>query len=523
MRLSLATRIFLGYAVVLATFGAVSLFSIAEMHQNQVEIRLVSDGYLHLAQDAAAIETFHATQAKDHERLIGTKSFETRRSLIHLSRLYFPGLMMQKLNAARERAEGLSSFAPDSEKPFIREVLDRLDELFKRYGEYLEVAERAYVALELQNPDWARANAHVDQLTLRENAIRRQIEQLRVALEQRIRERVASTEKRERRAGWTIIALSLLAITVGLLAWAFAARSLRPVKTLIEGVSRIGRGDYSAQLGVRGDDEISVLAREFDQMARSLKEREAQLKEKQEALLRAEQLAAVGRISAQIAHEVRNPLSSIGLNIEMLEEQLAKADFSSETEREEAKDLIAAIIRELDRLTEVTENYLKMARLPKPRLEAEDVNQVLESVLDFSREELMRSHVRVVRELSPESPRALADEGQLRQVFLNLLRNSREAMPRGGQLTVRSSVVNGHVKVVFQDTGGGIPGPVKERLFEPFFSTKEGGTGLGLAVSRQILQAHGGSIECESTPGGTTFVITLQRAETPSPSGRGTT
>src|SRR5581483_10222309 len=139
----------------------------------------------------------------------------------------------------------------------------------------------------------------IDRLTVTQNQIAGGIRLLRASLEAGIVKRVAATQERERRTGVAIIALSLLAIIVGLLATAVAARSLRPIVTLTEGVSRIGRGDYSAQVGFKGDDEIAVLARAFDAMASSLKEREAQL-------LQAERLAAMGRVAAQISHEVRN-------------------------------------------------------------------------------------------------------------------------------------------------------------------------------------------------------------------------
>ena len=178
------------------------------------------------------------------------------------------------------------------------------------------------------------------------------------------------------------------------------------------------------------------------------------------------------------------------------------------------KDILSAVTREVDRLTEITEEYLRMARLPKPALAPEDLNEVLTSVLDFSREELQRANVKVERAFDASTPKALADEGQLRQVFMNLVRNSREAMAGdGGLLKVQSRAVNGVVEIVFTDTGHGMTSDVRERIFEPFFSTKEGGTGLGLAVARQILQAHHGSIACDSKPGGgTTFVVTLPRA-----------
>jgi signal transduction histidine kinase len=229
--------------------------------------------------------------------------------------------------------------------------------------------------------------------------------------------------------------------------------------------------------------------------------------------MRAEQLAAVGRISAQIAHEVRNPLSSIGLNVELLQDALAHATLPSQEEAREARELLAAVTREVDRLTEVTEQYLRMARPPRPSLQPTHVPEVLASVLDFSREELERGGVEVVRDFAPDTPPALADEGQLRQVCLNLLRNSREAMPEGGRLTVSTRALEREVEIAFQDTGRGMSEAVRARLFEPFFSTKEGGTGLGLAVSQQILQAHGGTLRCQSEPGqGTTFMLRLPRA-----------
>ncbi|WP_375772318.1 ATP-binding protein [Archangium gephyra] len=513
MKLSLATRIFLGYAVVLVTFGAVSLFSVAELHRNRLEIRLVSQGYLQLSQDAAALESFHTNQEKDTERLLEEGSVETRRALIRLARLYFPSLMTERLQAAKARAHEVRTLAPLGEVHFVQDLESRLGELANRYQSYGRAAEAVFAVLAHEKPAADEVSRATAELRQQESSIGRDIRFLRAALSNRIRERVDGAEDRERRTGLAIITLSVLAIGVGLGATAWSARTLRPVRTLIEGVSRIGRGDYSAQLGVRGDDEVAVLAREFDAMARSLQAREAQLKAQAEALMRAEQLAAVGRISAQVAHEVRNPLSSIGLNVELMQDAFERATFESPTDAREARELLAAVTREVDRLTEVTEQYLRMARPPRPSLEPTDVTEVLASVLDFSREELERAHVEVVSEPAAQPPQALADEGQLRQVFLNLLRNAREAMPDGGRLTIATRVNERDVEVAIQDTGRGMTDSVRSRIFEPFFTTKEDGTGLGLAVCQQILKAHGGSLGCQSEPGqGTTFSVRLPRA-----------
>ncbi len=510
MRLSLATRIFLGYAVVLVTFGAVSLFSVAELRGNQLEIQVISQGYLHVAQDMAALITFQQNRERDTDRVFQERSPETRRALGRLSQLYFPALIAERLSSARNRTDTLLSFAPPSERPFVRAQLDQLETLQRRYQEYESTLGATFDDPPLGPEEIQERTRTLDQ---QERAIDRDLRFLAAAVENRIRERSELAEVRARRSGVLILGLSVLAIGVGLAVMAIAARTLSPIKTLTVGVARIAQGDYSTQIGLRGQDEIALLAREFDSMAQALRDREAQLKEKQEALVRAEQLATVGRVSAQVAHEVRNPLSSIGLNVELLQEALDRATFAAPEEATETRELLAAMLREVDRLNEVTEQYLRLARVPTPHLEPEDLNQLLHRVLDFSGEELERAGLRVDRVLAPDLPAAQADEGQLRQVFLNLLRNSREAMEPGGVLTVRSGESEGMVEVRFEDTGRGMSPAVRERIFEPFFSTKERGTGLGLAVSRQIVQAHGGTIHCDSSPGvGTTFVVRLPRA-----------
>src|SRR5262249_32451209 len=154
-----------------------------------------------------------------------------------------------------------------------------------------------------------------------------------------------------------IVGLSLAAILLGLLATVLSQRLLSPIRTLTQAAVRIGRGDYAAEVPTEAADEVGVLARAFNQMAASLAERERELRGKQDALARAEKLATIGRVAAQITHEIRNPLSSIGLNAELLAEEIPEGSPGAA----EARRLCAAIAREVDRLTEITEDYLRMA------------------------------------------------------------------------------------------------------------------------------------------------------------------
>jgi signal transduction histidine kinase/HAMP domain-containing protein len=232
-------------------------------------------------------------------------------------------------------------------------------------------------------------------------------------------------------------------------------------------------------------------------------------------LLQNERLAAIGRMAAHVTHEVRNPLTSLALNAELLAEELAERPSSPEAQR-----LLAAMQREVDRLTSVTEEYLRVARLPRPRLEREDVAAVVRDAALFVKPELDRAGVAL--ELRAEGPAyAAVDEGQLRQALLNLLRNAREALQsaasEGRTPTVSVTVerARGGVEVVVEDNGPGLAREVREHLFELFVSTKEKGTGLGLSLTREIIVAHGGTITAESARGsgsGARFVLWLPSA-----------
>jgi signal transduction histidine kinase len=198
-------------------------------------------------------------------------------------------------------------------------------------------------------------------------------------------------------------------------------------------------------------------------------------------------------------------LSSIGLNIELLEEELAKARVPPET-----RSLLEAITREVQRLEHLSEEYLRVARLPSPRMEADDVATAVRDVVTFARPEIERAGCTVNVTVAQPLPPALFDESQLRQALLNLLRNAREAMQDGGAIDVQVAAEGMSVVIDVADRGGGIPADIRARVFDPFFSTKGEGTGLGLAITRQIVEAHGGSITCDSRDGGgTRFRIAL--------------
>ena len=256
-----------------------------------------------------------------------------------------------------------------------------------------------------------------------------------------------------------------------------------------------------------GGDELALLAHEFNAMAQRLAARERELRAQGEALVRSERLAAIGRIAAQITHEIRNPLSSISLNAEELGERLRGSQEPG------AAALCDAIVREVDRLAVVTEEYLRYARLPKPQLVRADLNEAVRDLLDFVRPELTSAGISLEHRLAQDLPEVLADVGQIRQLLLNLIRNAREAMAGGGAVLVGTRFAEGDVFVEVRDSGPGIPPERLARIFDPFFTTKERGTGLGLALAQEIAQEHSGQLTASSIVGqGTIFTLRLPRA-----------
>jgi signal transduction histidine kinase len=207
---------------------------------------------------------------------------------------------------------------------------------------------------------------------------------------------------------------------------------------------------------------------------------------------------------------VCNPLSSIGLNTELLQEELGDENAS-----DDAKQLCRAIHREVDRLTAITEEYLTFARLPKPKLARESVNALASQLADFVKEDLAAKQVRLALELGPGEPTALIDAAQIRQCLINLVRNATDAViaKGGGRVTLRTRKADTRVVIAVEDEGTGIAPDVQARMFDPFFSTKEGGSGLGLALTQQIVKDHGGDLSVSSAVGrGTTFTVSVPAA-----------
>jgi len=238
---------------------------------------------------------------------------------------------------------------------------------------------------------------------------------------------------------------------------------------------------------------------------------QSRVRELEDQVQRSERLAALGVLAAGMAHEVRNPLVGVRAAAQLMERE---PNFAPSL-----REFTGTIIREVDRLNRLVDDLLAFGARRRLRIQPCNVNQVVEGALHLEESSLTAGSVSVVRRYDPELPAVAGDSDRLLQVFLNLIKNGVEAMgEEGGELTVRTRFERvalqcggGPAAVVeIGDHGPGIPAEMRERLFNPFFSTRHKGTGLGLPISQRIVEEHGGTIEVQSQPGaGTTFRVVL--------------
>jgi len=490
-----ARRILAALAFVLLAFAVTLIWSFYTLRRSAEEAATLRTGYVPLllslgtaleTQDLVSAQLNHITEAKNPAD--ARAWIETQRRVRPLS---FAGVRSAADRGLRAR-EGRA-------KTIGGEVVAGISEI-ERYldtdGERLEVLYRA-----LQTGDRVKAAAMREELLAYEVEGARRLRELSRRVERAMDELTVDAVARERRAMAVLLGMSAFSLAFGLaLAW-YARRALRPLGKVTERAQAVAGGDLTPREAMAADDEIGELSQTFESMVAAIARARAEL-------LHAERLAVAGKMAAQITHEIRNPISAMGLNAELLEEELISIDGS-----EEARQLVSAIKREGERLAALSEQYLQLARRPRPELVLGDVGDVAEEVVAFQHRELDLAGValRLVRDENlPEIP---FDEAQIRQALVNLVRNAGEAVSGSGEVevAVRRSA-SGGVDVIVDDTGPGVPPEAAATLFEPFVTTKRNGTGLGLSVTREIIVAHGGTIVWEPLDTGTRFRITLPPA-----------
>jgi two-component system NtrC family sensor kinase len=231
---------------------------------------------------------------------------------------------------------------------------------------------------------------------------------------------------------------------------------------------------------------------------------ERELQKTQQALLQSEKLAAMGRLTSQIAHELNNPIYGIMNTLELLKTEIPPGS--------KRRRILELSLSETQRLSEMLRNMLSFSKPEEETRRPVKLNELVEGILLVMEKQMREANIKVETYFDSEIPEVMASTNQMRQVMLNMIKNAKEAMPKGGTLTVRTSKEDNKVLIKIEDTGIGIPEELRDKIFEAFFTTKQKvkGVGLGLSVCYGIIKDHGGEIKVESDEGkGTTFTISL--------------
>ena len=319
---------------------------------------------------------------------------------------------------------------------------------------------------------------------------------------------------------WIIVFLVIIAL-FGF--YILSRRIVKPVHELIRATEKIGSGRFPEHAEIGSVKEInqlySALRAMYDEIEggkrrlrdkiRELEETNAELKVTQKELIAAEKLASLGQLSAGVAHEIGNPLSAIKVYSEVLKR-------APDIDNEKRDGIINDILREVGRVDRIIRTLLDYARPRKSSLQITGINQAIKDTAELVRSQGVLKNIRLTLDLTEESPSIIADPGQLSQVIINLILNSRDALGDSGEIVI-STRCGGEEEVIVsvRDDGAGIPREIIDKIFDPFFTTKDPGqgTGLGLSVSARIVETFEGVMRVESTEGnGSLFTIIFPAA-----------
>ena len=513
----LARRVLLAFGFAFAVSAMTSLFAVGALRRAGRDTERLATGFVPVALELARLRATQSSIATLVDGIPDDRDPLAERRLLEALAAARAG----QVRSCRKSLEALSlsgSDAPANEA--VNGFRDRLEEAARLFAD----DDGKFATLE-------GTGERIDRLVIDLGGREHDASKKLASLQNDVTKTITATATEQREAdGRMLGGLVLLSFASALAAW-FVGRRLQvllaPVARLEARARAVARGDLEPRAVDPGPDELGRLEAAFETMVTGL----AAARERAVA---AERFAAIGKMAAHVTHEIRNPLSAIGLNLDLLQEDLAESGDVGER-----STLVKAIAREVARLEALSEEYLRMARLPTPRRDGDDLVGVVEDVVAFCEPEMARAQCTVTvivepdasssgpavsraegrertgpspsgpavsrdegrERTGPSGPKLLFDEAQIRQALANLLRNAREAMPHGGPITVTVAREGLAVTVTVADQGEGVPEALRASIFEAFFSTKGNGTGLGLAITRQIVRGHGGDLLCLAAAG----------------------
>jgi len=305
-----------------------------------------------------------------------------------------------------------------------------------------------------------------------------------------------------------IVSIAFICITIViLLSFLISGKITEPILKITQAAGKVAQGDFEAEINYASNDELGILVKDFNQMVQDLKKLHSQL-------LQCDRLASLGTLSAGVAHEIKNPLAIIIQGLAFLRASMPEGDAI-------AIDAVERIEKAGMRAANIVRDLLSFSRQNPPALEAQNIAAVIEDTLPLVEHQIKLKNIKILRRVSADLPFVKVDNSQMKQAFINIILNAVEAMPRGGTITIavekpKTQAESSNLEIRFTDSGCGITEENLHKVFDPFFSTKQkqGGTGLGLSVTKGIIEGHNGTVEIESKLGeGTTVIVRLPIAD----------
>lgn len=287
-----------------------------------------------------------------------------------------------------------------------------------------------------------------------------------------------------------------------LLSIIIAKRYTKPIEDVVQAARSVALGNLDQEIRTERKDEIGELAKSFNYMVGKLKEERVL----EERLRKAQQLAGIGQFSMSIAHEIRNPLNFINLSIDHIQK---KYEPHEEGGKEQFDSLIRNIKNEIQRVSRFAESFLEFSRPLELNLRKMDMVKLIEDVLELVKAKAEKDKIIIIKELGI-LPELYFDSGFIKTCLYNIILNAFQAMPDGGKVTIRTSRADEKLSIVVEDTGAGISAEKISKIFDPFFTTKQDGLGIGLALTKRVVEEHKGRIEFKSIEGkGSAVTISL--------------
>ncbi|MBN2528600.1 MAG: HAMP domain-containing protein [Deltaproteobacteria bacterium] len=480
IKYSVSNRVIIGLSIILLIFTGLMVYSLVLYKKSVEEMKLINQTYVPLTLGTSEIQSTQVIFNTLMDRLQEEPYHPLTRDWLNAARKYRPARLTRLIDIIDGRLNTFRNL-PRQELVFLRELRKRLRDVRRRYRMNENKFVRLFSSLDMGKS--TNTVSSIENLKRSERLLNKVLQAIGNDVKTHITDVSTEAAENGRMATIVLSVLGVVALLIGIVIVLSTQKLLSPLKHLHQAVSKVAAGDFRTRTSIVRNDEIGMLANNFNHMTNALEERDKKL-------IRSERLATAGRIAAQVTHEIRNPLSSLDLNADLLKDEIAQ-----DGSKEEALQLLGAMQDEIERLTRITEAYLRFARLPAPSVGEYRMHPVIKNTVEFMMSQFSECNIRVKMELEATPDTALFDKEQMIQVYMNLFRNAMQAMPGGGDITIATSRDDDGLHILVKDDGAGISSESAVSIFDPFFTTKSEGTGLGLAMVRQICLAHGGNIQ----------------------------